>query len=248
MIMLLKVNSKQESTNMREDFEVKTFDGTFAAYVAVPTIIPAPVVIVLQEIFGVNAGIREIANELSKQGFLTVCPDLFWRFEPGLQLSDHSQADWKRGLDMYDRYDFNDGVKDIEATFAAFRQFHGSTGKVGVMGFCLGGLMSFLTVARVDVDAAVGYYGAQTEEFVSEGMQIKKPFMMHLAAEDEFMDKEAQATIRAGLARNPRVEIHTYPGCNHAFARPNGDHYNAADAATANTRTLKFFRQHLGLM
>ena len=248
MIILLKVKSKQESTNMREDFEVKTFDGTFVAYVAVPTINPAPVVIVLQEIFGVNAGIREIANELSKQGFLTVCPDLFWRFEPGLQLSDHSQADWKRGLDMYDRYDFNDGVKDIEAIFAAFRQFHGSTGKVGVMGFCLGGLMSFLTVARVDVDAAVEYYGAETEEFVSEGMQIKKPFMMHLAGEDEFMDKAAQATIRADLAHNPRVEIHTYPGCNHAFARPNGDHYNAADAATANTRTLKFFRQHLGLM
>ena len=108
--------------------------------------------------------------------------------------------------------------------------------------------MSFLTAARVNVDAAVEYYGAQTEEFVSEGMQIKKPFMMHLAGEDEFMDKAAQATIRAALAHNPRVEIYTYPGRNHAFARPNGDHYDATDAAKANSRTSKFFRQHLGLM
>src|SRR5277367_667714 len=170
MIVALKVDPERESTNMQDDFEIKTFDGTFAAYVAAPTIIPAPIVVVIQEIFGVNAGIREIANDLAKQGFLAICPDLFWRFEPGLQLSDHSEADWKKGLDLYDRYDFNDGIKDIEATIAAFRQFPGSTGKVGVMGFCLGGLMSFLAAARVDIDAAVGYYGAQTEEFVSEGM------------------------------------------------------------------------------
>lgn len=248
MLVLLKVDPEEESTNMQEDFEIKTFDGTFSAYVATPTITPAPVVVVIQEIFGVNAGIREIANDLAKQGFLAVCPDLFWRFEPGLQLSDHNKADWKKGLDMYDRYNFNEGVKDIEATIAAFRKFSGSNGKVGVMGFCLGGLMSFLTAARVDVDAAVEYYGAQTEEFVSEGMKIKKPFMMHLAGEDEFMDKAAQATIRAALAHNPHVEIHTYPGRNHAFARPNGDHYDATDAATANTRTLKFFRRYLGLV
>ena len=108
--------------------------------------------------------------------------------------------------------------------------------------------MRFLTAARVDIDAAVEYYGAETEEFVAEGMQIKKPLMMHLAGEDEFMDKAAQATIRAELAHNPRVEIHTYPGRNHAFARPNGDHYDATDAATANTRTLNVFRQHLRLM
>ena len=148
---------------------------------------------------------------------------------------------------MYDRYDFNEGVKDIEATIAAVRQFSGTTGKIGVMGFCLGGLMSFLTAMRVNVDAAVEYYDAQIEEFMSEGMQIKKPFMMHLAGEDEFMD-QAQATIRAELALNPRIEIHIYPGRNHTFARLNGDHYDTTDAATANTRTLKFIKRHSGLV
>jgi carboxymethylenebutenolidase len=230
---------------MSKNIEIKTFDGTFNAYVATPIITPAPVVVVIQEIFGVNAGIRQIADDLAKQGFLAVCPDLFWRFEPGLQLSDHIEADCKKAFGLYERYDFDTGVKDIAATITAFHQFPGSTGKVGVMGFCLGGLMSYLTVARTDVDAAVEYYGAETERFVSEGAQIKKPLLMHLAGEDEYMDAAAQATIRAGMAGNPLIEIHTYPGRNHAFARPNGGHYDATDATVANTRTLEFLKRHL---
>jgi carboxymethylenebutenolidase len=232
---------------MKEELEIETFDGTFTAYFAAPTLTPVPVVVVIQEIFGVNAGIRRIADDLARQGFLAVCPDLFWRFEPGVQLSDHSEADWKKGLDFYDRYNFDEGVKDMAATIAACRKIVGSNGKVGVMGFCLGGLMSFLTASRVEVDAAVEYYGAETEKFVSEGLRIKKPFLMHLAGEDEYMDKAAQATIRETLAHNPLVNIHTYAGRSHAFARPNGDHYAATDAAIANNRTLDFFRQHLGL-
>jgi carboxymethylenebutenolidase len=148
----------------------------------------------------------------------------------------------------YDRYDFNKVVKDIEATIVAFRKFSGLTGKIGVMGFYLGGRMSFLTAARVNVDVAVGYYGAQTGEFVSEELQIKKLNMMHLAGEDEFMDKPTQATIRVELAHNPHLEIHTYPDRNHAFGRSKGDHDDSTDAARANTRTLNCFRQSLGLM
>jgi carboxymethylenebutenolidase len=181
---------------------------------------------------------------LSKLDFLTVCSDLFWCFGRGLQLSDHSQADWKKGLDMYDRYDFNKGVKDIEASIMAFRRFSGSSGKIGVMGLYLGGLMSLLTAAQVNV----GYYGAQTGEFVPEELQIKKPNMMHLAGEDEFMDKPTQATIRAELAHNPHLEIHIYPDRNRAFGRSKGDHDDSTDAARANTPTLNCFRRHLELM
>ena len=230
---------------MQEDLKIKTFDGTFSAYVATPKATPAPVVVVLQEIFGVNSGIRQIADGLAKQGFIAVCPDLFWRFEPGLQLSEHDESDWKKGLDFYGRYDFDAGIKDIAATIAVARKLPGSTGKVGVMGFCFGGLMAFLTAAREDVDAAVEYYGAETQKYISEGKRIKKPVLMHLAGEDEFMDKAAQETIIKGLADNPYIKIYTYPGRSHAFARPNGDHYDAKDAETANGRTLAFFKQHL---
>jgi len=230
---------------MPPDLKIKTFDGTFAAYVATPATTPAPVVVVIQEIFGVNTGIRKIADDLAGQGFLAVCPDLFWRFEPGLQLSDHNQADCQKAFSFYERYDFGAGVRDIAATIAACRLLPGATGKVGVMGFCLGGLLAYLTAARTDVDAAVEYYGAETERFLSEGNQITKPLLMHLAGEDEFMDHAAQAAIRAGLAANRNIEIHTYPARQHAFARPHGDHYDAADATIANARTVKFFGKHL---
>lgn len=230
---------------MQKDLKIKAFDGTFNAYVAAPVTTPAPVIIVIQEIFGVNSGIRQIADDLAKQGFLAVCPDLFWRFEPDLQLSDHKESDWKKGLDCYSRYDFDAGVKDIAATIAAARRLPGSNGRVGVMGFCFGGLMAFLAAARVDLDAAVEYYGAETQKYASEGKRIKKPFLMHLAGEDEFMDKTAQATIIKELADNPYINIYTYPSRNHAFARPNGDHYDAKDTETANARTLAFFKQHL---
>ena len=150
---------------MQKSLKIKTSDGIFDAYVAVPATTPAPVVIVIQEIFGVNSGIREIAHDLAKQGFISVAPDLFWRFEPGLQLSDHKESDWKRALDFYGRYDFDTGVKDILATITAARMLPESNGKVGVMGFCLGGLMTFLTAARGDVDAAVEYYGGGTEKY-----------------------------------------------------------------------------------
>lgn len=230
---------------MQKDIKIKATDGTFTAYVAMPATTPAPVVVVIQEIFGVNAGIRKIADDLAKQGFIAVCPDLFWRFEPGMQLSDHVESDWKKALELYGRYNFDTGVKDIAATIEAARKLPGSTGKVGVMGFCLGGLMTFLTAARVEVDAAVEYYGGETQRFVAEGKKIKKPFLIHLAGEDEFMDKAAQATINKELADNSNIKIYTYPGRNHAFARPNGNHYDAKDAETANARTLAFFKQHL---
>jgi carboxymethylenebutenolidase len=230
---------------MHRNINVETAEGTFIAYVAQPAVTPAPVVVVVQEIFGVTAGIRQIADGLASQGFVAVCPDLFWRMQPGLQLSEHSESDWKKALDFYTRFDVDAGVRDIAATIDTARRLPEAADKVGVMGFCLGGLMSFLTAARVGVDAAVEYYGGRTEEFVQEGININKPLLMHLAGDDEFMDKQAQATIRTTLASNPAIEIHTYDGRNHAFARPGGGHYHEKDATTANARTLAFFKEHL---
>jgi carboxymethylenebutenolidase len=230
---------------MHEEMKIETAEGTFASYVALPAVTPAPTIVVIQEIFGVTAGIRQIADGLAREGFIVVCPDLFWRLEPGVQLSEHDEADWKKALNLYARFDLDTGVKDIEATIAAARRRPDALGKVGVMGFCLGGLMSFLSSARLDIDAAVEYYGGRTEEFLKEGAGIETPLLMHLAGEDEFMDKAAQAAINKTLAAKPNIEIHTYAGRNHAFARPDGDHYDAADAAAANARTVAFFKRHL---
>nr|WP_315395397.1 dienelactone hydrolase family protein [uncultured Duganella sp.] len=230
----------------RASLTVTVADGSFQCYLARPAgTAPAPVIVVLQEIFGVNAGIRGICDDYAAKGYIAVGPDLFWRAAPGLDMSEASPGDWERGFALYNAYDFGAGVGDIAATVAAARALPGASGKVGVTGYCLGGLMTFLSAARADADAFVAYYGGGTENYAAEGAAIKRPLLYHLAGDDEYIGKEAQAVIAAALEDNANAELHTYPGCNHAFARPGGDHYDAAAATLANGRTDAFFKRHL---
>jgi carboxymethylenebutenolidase len=231
---------------MSEHLTLQTPDGAFQALVVRPAVEPAPVVVVIQEIFGVNDGIQQIAREIAAQGYIAVCPDLFWRLEPGVTMSEHTEENWAKAFALYNRFDFDKGVSDIVTLIAAARTLKGASGKVGVTGYCLGGLMTFRAMAASDADVGVEYYGGGTEGYVAEAATITRPLLIHLAGDDEYIGKDAQATIHAALDDNPLIEIHTYPGRNHAFARPGGDHYDAADATTANARTAAFFKQHLG--
>ncbi|GGC67341.1 dienelactone hydrolase family protein [Undibacterium terreum] len=230
---------------MKETLTVKVADGSFNCYVARPSAAVAPVIVVMQEIFGVNAGIRSIADAYAAKGYIAVAPDLFWRAEPGLDMSESKEGDWTKGFALYSAYDFDKGVQDVAATIAAARTMTGASGKVGVTGYCLGGLMTFLSAARADADAFVAYYGGSTEKYIQESVNIKRPLLYHLAGADEYIGTEAQATINAALKANSHAEVHTYPGCNHAFARPGGNHYDASAAELANGRTDAFFKKHL---
>ncbi len=218
--------------------------GSFDAHVVQPETPRHSTIVVLHEVFGVNADMRATCEELAAAGFTAICPDLFWRQERGVNLSVRSDADWEKGVSLYKAYDVDAGVRDVEATVAAARML-GGTGRVGVMGFCLGGLLTFLAAARTRVDAAVAFHGGRTEEFLSEAPDVDAPLQMHLAEEDEFMTKAAQQQIIGALAENPRVEIHSYPGCHHAFSRHDGMHFDAAAATLSRARTLQFFKRHL---
>jgi carboxymethylenebutenolidase len=230
---------------MSEFIDVTTPDGGFRAYCAKPAAQTAPAVVVLQEIFGINADLKETCDWLARQGFVAVCPDLFWRMEPGVSLSKLDEAEWQRGFQFYQKFDRERGVADIGATLEVARKVPGSSGKAGVMGFCLGGLMTFLTAARLSPDAAAEYYGGETEKYVSEAAGIRCPTLIHLAEADEYMPAEAQHKIIATVKSNSKITVHSYPGCRHAFARHNGAHYNAAAAELANTRTVEFLRKNL---
>lgn len=218
--------------------------GSLDAYVVQPDAQARPTIVVLHEVFGVNADMRSTCEELAAAGYATVCPDLFWRQERGVNLAVDNDADWKKGVTLYKAFDVDAGVRDVEATVAAARMLAG-TGRVGVMGFCLGGLLTFLTAARTLVDAAVAFHGGRTEEFLNEAPDIDAPLQMHLAEEDEFMTKVAQHQIIAALAEIPRVEIHSYAGCHHAFSRHGGLHFDADAATLSRARTLEFFKRHL---
>ena len=137
------------------------------------------------------------------------------------------------------------GVKDIQASISYLRALDGCTGKVGAVGYCLGGLLAYLTAARTDVDASVSYYGVNIDQKLDEAKNIKKPLMLHIAEKDQFVKPEAQKKIAEALKTNPLVTLHFYPQMDHAFAREGGAHYDKACADLANGRTSTFFKQHL---
>lgn len=229
---------------MSETLTINTPDGDFSAYVARPaTGDAAPAIVVIQEIFGVNQVMRDICDKLAGEGFLAVCPDLFWRIEPGIDITDKSEAEWKKAFELFNAFDVDAGVADIDATIDAVRPL--SSGKVGAVGYCLGGLLAFLTATRTDADASVSYYGVGLEKHVGEAEKLEKPLLLHVAEEDKFVPKEAQQVIFAALKDHPQITLHTYAGRDHAFAREGGDHYDAADASLANGRSLAFFKKTL---
>jgi carboxymethylenebutenolidase len=230
---------------MTDRITIEGRDGAFGAYIARPKALPAPAVVVLQELFGVNADIRKTCDELAEQGFVAVAPDLFWRQEPGVDLSVTSESDWQHGLRLYQAYDRDAGARDVKDAADAVAKLPECAGKVAVLGFCLGALMTFLTAVRYSVAAAVAYHGGDTEKYLGEIGGLRAPLLMHLAEEDEFISKAAQAEIKAALAEKPNATVYSYPGQNHAFARHNGAHYNAAAAALANARTSEFLHQQL---
>ena len=228
-----------------ETLQIQTPDGAFSAYVARPAQTPAPAIVVLQEIFGVNQVMRDICDDLAAQGYLAVCPDLFWRIEPGVDITDQSEAEWKKAFELMNAFDPDQGLRDIRAVIATVREHEACTGKVGAVGYCLGGLLAFLTATRTDADASVSYYGVGIEQRTGEAERLAHPLLMHIAEADQFVPKAAQDLILGALKNHPQIQIHTYPGRDHAFARKGGEHYHAADAETANARTAAFFQAHL---
>jgi carboxymethylenebutenolidase len=224
---------------------ISTPDGDFDAYVALPAQTPAPAILVIQEIFGVNQVMRDICDKLAGEGYVACCPDLFWRIEPGIDITDKTEAEWARAFELFQAFDVEKGVADITATLSALRGHDATNGKVGSVGYCLGGKMAFLTASRTDCDCSVSYYGVGLDELLGEAANIKKPLLMHMASEDQFVPKEAQAKIKEALKGHPQITLHVYEGNDHAFAREGGAHYDAAAAKLANQRSADFFKANL---
>jgi carboxymethylenebutenolidase len=220
-------------------------DGSFTVYTAVPEVTPAPGIVVAQEIFGVNQVMRDTCDWLATQGFVAVCPDLFWRIEPGIQITDKTDAEWKRAFELFGLFDVDKGIEDMKATLADLRAHELCNGKAGSVGYCLGGKLAYLMATRSDSDANVGYYGVGLGDLLGEAQKIAKPLMLHIAEKDRFSSTEEIAKVTKTLAGNGNVKIHLYEGRDHAFARQGGEHYDAAAAKLANGRTVSFFKEHL---
>ena len=224
---------------------IKSFDGgEFDTYLSLPAGGYGPGIVVLQEIFGVNDYVRSVADWYAAHGFVALAPDLFWRMQRGVQLTDKSD-DWNKALAFYQELDEAKAVEDSAATLEFLRRHTACNGRAGAVGFCLGGNLAYLLSVRFKPDCAAGYYGVSIEKTLNEAKNLTGPLMLHIAADDNFCPPEAQRQIHETLDSNPLVTLHDYANEGHAFARPGGEHYNAAAAELANLRTLEFFVNHL---
>lgn len=220
-------------------------DGTFSAYIARPAGDAKAAIVVIQEIFGVNSGIRQKCDKLADEGYLAIAPDLFWRLEPGIEPDPDVEAEFQEALGHMQKFDQDTGIRDIQATITFVREQEGIS-KVGCVGYCLGGRLAFMTAARTDIDASVGYYGVGIDGLLREKEAIANPVMLHIPTADGFVDKDTQAAMHEGLDDHPKVILHDYEGLDHGFATEIGKRRNEEAANLADSRTMAFFSQNLG--
>ena len=228
--------------------EIDTLDGTgrFGAYLAEPVETPRGAIVVIQEIFGVNQGIRRKCDRWAALGYAAIAPDLFWRLEPGVELDPDMAQEFERALGLMGRFDQDLGGGDIEATIRAARERLPKGRKVGCVGYCLGGRLAYMTAARTDVDASVGYYAVGLDGLLGEKNAIARPLMLHIAGDDGFVPPEVQRKMHEGLDDHPRVTLHDYPGEDHGFAAEMGRRRSEDAAQLADRRTEEFFAEHVG--
>lgn len=219
-------------------------DSSFQAYIAHPEGDAKAAIIVIQEIFGVNPGIRQKCDKLAQDGYLAVAPDLFWRLEPGIQLDPDVEEEFQAALGHMQNFDQDTGIRDIQATINHIRAEEGPE-KVGCVGYCLGGRLAFMTAARTDIDASVGYYGVGIDGLLGEKDSIANPLMLHIPTEDGFVDQATQSAMHSGLDGHSKVTLFDYEGLDHGFATEFGKRRNDEAANLADERTAKFFAEHL---
>ena len=230
---------------MSSEIQINDNGSSFSAYLAEPTSPNGTAVVCIQEIFGVNLWMRNIADNLASQGFLAIVPDLFWRIEPGVQINGESEEHFAKAFDLYGKFDVNFGLKDIESTIKTARSHEVNVKqKVGTIGFCLGGFLAYMSSINTSADANIGYYGVGIENKLSEKNQIKSPLLLHIATEDQFVPKEIQNKIHQELSEHSCVTIYDYDE-DHAFARKGGDAYVEKAAKIANKRSVDFLLEKL---
>jgi carboxymethylenebutenolidase len=220
--------------------------GSFSAYLLEPKTKPAGVVVLIQEIFGVNQAMRDTAAWVADMRFIAVCPDLFWRIEPGIDISDKSEAEWKKAFELFGKFDLAKGIEDLQATVAAARKLAGANGRVATMGYCLGGRLAFMMAEQSDADVNISYYGVGLDDLLSDIPKITKPLLVHIADKDEFFPPEGRAKVVEATKGHKLVNTYTYPGADHAFARVGGVHWDGRSATIANGRSAEALVAALG--
>jgi carboxymethylenebutenolidase len=234
---------------MGVDVQIAGPDGAFAAYIAEPPSAPAPGLVLIQYISGVNRVMRTLADEFAESGYLVACPDLFWRQEPDIRINNDpakpDPAEQKRALDLNAAFVDGSGLVDLQAMLGFLRAHPSCSGKAGALGYCLGGRLAYLMATRTDADCAVGYYGVNIQRYLDEADRIGRPLLLHVAENDELCPANARDEILKRLGAVPQVTIQVHPKTKHAFALRGGHNFDAEAAQRADRQSLAFLALHL---
>lgn len=225
---------------------IKSHDGgTFGGYLAIPAQGSGPGLVVIQEIFGVNGHIRAVVDRWADEGYVALAPDLFWRLKPGVELG-FGPEDVQAARDYGNRFDGENGVRDIGAAIAALKSEPAFTGKVGAIGYCMGGRLAYLAAARLGIDAAISYYGTRMENFLAEAKSIRCPIMFHFGGKDGAIPPKSREKIRAAFSAHDDAEFYVYAGAGHAFNNDRRESFDPFSAQLARSRSIGLLRRALG--
>lgn len=231
---------------MSERISIKSFDGkAFDAVLNVPPRIPAPGIVMVPEMYGLTQPLLEVAARFSEQGFVVALVDIFWRLGPSIVLG-YDKAGSDQARVYHNAFDYDLGLKDVQSAVTLLRGRAECNGKVGVVGYCLGGTVAYLAAARTDADASASYYGTRIQNFLDDARTIDHPLVLHFGELDHTTPPEILKLIMPAIAGKPHVTAHVHQGAGHAFAnhrRP--DRYHAAATARADAQTFELFRRAL---
>jgi carboxymethylenebutenolidase len=220
--------------------DIASHDGkSFKGYLALPPTGTGPGIVLIQEIFGVNSHIRAVADQYALDGYVVLAPDLFWRQQPGVDLG-YTEADFGAAIGFMQKMDFSLAVQDLTTTVAALRARTECTGKVASLGFCMGGLLSYLSAANAGVDAAVCYYGGSIENHLDQASKVKCPILFHFAEKDHYISPAAVKAVQEKFADAKNAVIEVYPGVDHGFNCWERPAYHQQTSSLAHGLTLSF--------
>mgnify|MGYP002628889943 FL=1 len=226
--------------------DIEANDGvSFSGYLSTPRGGKGPGIVLCQEIFGVNPYIQSVADYYAEEGYVVLAPDLFWRINPGIQLG-YTEKDFERAFQLFGQFDTDQGMNDISASVKTLRSRPEVVGKVGALGFCLGGRLAYLAAARSGVDCAVAYYGVTIDEYLNEASNINVPMALHFAENDQFAPMASVNNIQAALKDHVETKIFIYPGVDHGFSRNESVHFHKSTAQLAHQRSIALFRKTMG--
>jgi carboxymethylenebutenolidase len=231
---------------MTTTFSINSKDNKeFSGYLCQPPSKTGPGLLLIQEIFGVNSHIKDVAELYAQAGFVVLAPDLFWRVEAGVELN-YTSSDFAKGLEIANKLDMEQVLSDLNDAIDALKKLPEVTGKVGTVGYCLGGTLAYRLAARNKVDAAVSYYGGSIAQALDEAKNLNTPLLMHFAELDKYIPAESIEKISAALANKSNVTIHHYAGIDHGFNCDQRSTYNRPAAMLAFARSVAFLNKHLG--